>query len=235
VYKYGLIILVVLYLGQGCQTPKQGKIKEVKMNFETKYFTRYKDYNTEKFDVEAYDERVRRNKFKSSAIDLEDGTAMRFSKPIFKEMIYGREETVNGSIKIVPAYPALYRVSKYYHAETKILISQGISIGSQMVGVFQKFNKYGKLIQEIDIEKKDWSKYHYRDVLKFLDEKKIINLKTGEGRGTFDFYLDENNGTATWIIEEIENDKNRWIRSKYTVNANTMEVLKLEKEQRGIE
>jgi hypothetical protein len=226
----------IILLLQSCQEPtlKVKNKEDIKMNYlESEYFTRYKEYTTEEFDVDTYEEIVKRQKGRST-LTLEDGTTIQMNRPYYKDMSFGVERTSQGFIRISPYKPYFIEIVKIFSSKGR-LIRQGFFISGNKIGIAQEFDERGKLIKEIDYEKKNWSKYHYRDVLKFLDEKEIINLKTGEGRGTFDFYLDENNGTTKWIIKEIESWDNRYIRSKYTVNANTMEVLKLEKEQRGIE
>jgi antitoxin component YwqK of YwqJK toxin-antitoxin module len=223
-----------MLLLQSCQKqiPKVENKKDEKMNYlESKYFTRYKEYTTEKFDVEAYEEIVKRQKGRRT-LTLEDGTIIQMSRPYSKDMTFGVERTSQGFIRISPSRPYFIEIVKIFSPKGS-LTRQGFFISGNKIGIAQEFNERGKLIKEIDYEKKDWSKYHYRDVLKFLDEKKIINLKTGEGRGTFDFYLDREN--EKWHIEISESFSNGFVATMYILDANTLKVLDMKKEQRGME
>jgi len=233
-HKIIISVVSVILVLQSCQEPipKVKNKEDVKMNYlESEYFTRYKGHTTEEFDIDAYEEIVKRQKGRKTLI-LEDGTTIRMSRPYYKDMTVGVERTSQGSIRISPSKPYFIQIYKEFYPRGT-LKQQGFLLGIHSIGIWQEFNETGRLIKEIDYEKKNWSKYHYRDVLKFLDEKKIINLKTGEGRGTFSFYLDEKRGG--WNIEITESMKNGFVASLYTLDANTMEVLYLRKEQRGIE
>jgi len=228
-----IIILLTIILLQGCQTVTPiKKEKDVKMNYlESKYFTRYKEYTTEKFDVDAYDEMIKRQEGNHIRL-LEDGTEIVYGRPYFKEVIGSGERTSRGGQKITPSKPYFIEISKIFSPKGN-LIRQGFFISGRKVGIAQIFNEAGKLIEEIDYEKKDWSKYHYSDVLKFLDKERVIDLKTGRGRDTFSFYL--NREKEQWHIEVIEAPENGYVATIYTLDANTLEVLEVKKEGRGIE
>jgi len=232
-HKNIITILILTLLLQGCQTVTPIKKEEdVKMNYlESKYFTRYKEYTTEEFDVDAYDEIVKRQKGRST-ITLEDGTVIQMDRPYFKDMSEGVEITSEGFMRISTVKPYFIQIYKDFYPQGQ-LKAQGFLLDIHSIGIWQEFNEAGKLIEEIDYEKKDWSKYHYSDVLKFLDKERVIDLKTGRGRGTFSFYL--NREKEQWHIEVIEAPDNGYVATIYTIDANTLEVLEVEKEQRGIE
>ena len=233
-YKIIISMVSIMLLLQSCQKqiPNVKNKEDKKMNYlESKYFTRYKEYTTEEFDIEAYKEIVKRQKGRRT-LTLEDGTIIQMDRPYYKDMTFGVERTSQGSIRISPSKPYFVQVYKEFYPRGR-LKRQGFLLDIHAIGIWQEFNERGKLIKEIDYEKKDWSKYHYRDVLKFLDEKKIINLKTGEGRGTFDFYLDREN--EKWHIEISESFSNGFVATMYILDANTLKVLDMKKEQRGME
>lgn len=232
-HKIVISIITNMLLLQSCQEPvlKINEKEDVKMNLENEYFTKYKEYTTEEFDVDAYEELVKRQKGRST-LTLEDGTIIQMSRPYFKDMSEGVERTSQGFIRISPLKPYFIEIVKIFSSTGK-LTRQGYFLADNHIGLAQEFNERGKLIKEIDYEKRDWSKYHYNDVLKFLDKEKVIDLKTGRGRGTFSFYLDREN--EKWNIEVTEAPENGYVATLYTLDANTLKVLEVKKEQRGME
>jgi len=233
-HKIRIIMITIILLLQGCQEPiyKLKNKEDIKMNYlESEYFTRYTGHTTEEFDIDAYEELIKRQKGRS-ILTLEDGTIIQMSRPYYKDMSVGVERTEIGFMRISPSKPYFIEIYKEFYPKGQ-LKRQGIFLSKKAIGIWQEFDENGKLMKEIDYEKKDWSKYHYQDVLKFLDEKKVINLKTGEGRGAFMFYLDDE--SKKWHIEITEALNNGFVATLYTLDANTLKVLEVEKEQRGIE
>jgi len=232
-HKKIIKIMVIVLFNQGCQhtIPKIENKKEIVMNLESKYFIRYKDNTNETFDFKIYKNMINQEEGRSTMI-LEDGTKIQMSEPLFKDMTYGVERTTTGFIRISPVKPFFIEIVKIFSPLGK-LIKQGKFISNINVGISQEFNENGKLIEEIDYDKKDWSKYYYSDILKFLDKEGVIDLKTGRGRGTFSFYLDREK--EQWHVEVIESPENGYVATLYTLDANTLKVLEVKKEQRGIE
>lgn len=74
-------------------------------------------------------------------------------------------------------------------------------VGNIKIGYWYYFDENGNLIQQVDEDKK-FGKFGYNEVLKFLDEQKHINLKTGEGRDRvkIDFYYSDKTPKKLWNI-----------------------------------
>ncbi len=75
------------------------------------------------------------------------------------------------------------------------------SFGRIEIGYWYYFDEKGKLVKEVDEDKK-FGKFSYNEVLKFLDSKKDINLNTGEGRDKFEvqYYYSDKSTKKLWKI-----------------------------------
>ena len=125
----------------------------------------------------------------------------------------GREVWASWSdIYEIPVFPYFYLSYKefYEHPNQPSTIKEkgkyfgDIDLGSNAgvkIGHWYYFDEKGKLIKEVDEDKK-FGRFGYNEVLKFLDEKKDINLNTGEGRDKIkiDFYNSDKSNKKLWKI-----------------------------------
>ncbi|HEX8577518.1 MAG TPA: hypothetical protein VF677_14610 [Flavobacterium sp.] len=113
----------------------------------------------------------------------------------------------------IPPFPYFYLSYKefYKHENSKSTIKEkgkyfgDIDLGSNAgvkIGYWYYFDEKGKLIKEIDEDKK-FGKFGYNEVLKFLDDKKDINLHTGEGRDkvNIQFYYSDKSAKKLWQVK----------------------------------
>jgi hypothetical protein len=149
--------------------------------FETLGFKKFKKDNRE-FETDKY----------SDEYHLPNGSIVYISDPEFfaipsKLSFYltYKEFFENGSIKVKGKYFGIFKLNFY----------------SIKIGYWSYFDEKGKLIQEVNEDKK-FGKYSYNEVLKFLDEQKDINLNTGEGRDrvNIQFYYSDKSTKKLWGI-----------------------------------
>jgi hypothetical protein len=82
------------------------------------------------------------------------------------------------------------------------------------------------VIREEDEDKK-FGAFGYNELLMFLDQEKVINLRTGKNRENFSAFIDDTvlKGKKIWIVE-VYTDKTRYKGVKYYVDFNTGALLK---------
>jgi hypothetical protein len=132
----------------------------------------------EKFDFASRDNNYKEYKKGNSehSFFLKDGSE--FLTVVFKE---GCE------MWILPPKPAFYTVNKVYYSGG-IIKEKGkyfgrYDLGSTpiKIGIWTYFDEQGKVINEVDEDKK-FSTFGYNELLTFLDLEKVINLRTGKNR-----------------------------------------------------
>ncbi|KMQ61254.1 hypothetical protein ACM39_17710 [Chryseobacterium sp. FH2] len=107
---------------------------------------------------------------------------------------------------------------------------------SNKIGNWYYFDEKGKLLQQVDEDKK-FGKFSYNEVLKFLETQKYINLNTGEGRDKIEvkyYYSDKSTKKLWYIVISIGEayqipgegyrveQKGKW----YALDGNTGETIK---------
>lgn len=96
----------------------------------------------------------------------------------------------------IPGKPSTIKEKGKYFGDISLGSNSGVKIG-----YWYYFDEKGKLKQEVDEDKK-FGKFSYNEVLKFLDEKKYINLSTGEGRDkvNVEFYNSDKSNKKLWKV-----------------------------------
>lgn len=91
---------------------------------------------------------------------------------------------------------------KEYYTSGKIKVIGKILLDNTAVGVpvdrWQNFDENGNIIKEVD-ENKKFGKFGPKELLMFLESKKIINLRTGEG-----WYLKDKRNSFTISYDEVD-------------------------------
>lgn len=183
--------------------------------------TKNTEMTTEKFDVETYQKRKEKDPWYGDIIILEDSTKIQQSGP---------DKKGGASEIITPPKPAFYKIRKSYHKATNTLELEGREIGDMSIGIWQFFNKKGKLVREVDEDKKlDGHDYH--KALEFLEKDGWIDIKTGKGREHFSLDYEKD----IWYITIIGDMWNGYLETYYEVDANTLKTLKKKETQRGEE
>ncbi|WP_131701488.1 hypothetical protein [Chryseobacterium sp. FH2] len=129
--------------------------------------------------------------------------------------VFGRGREVMASwtdIYEIPPFPYFYWSYKEFYEQPNqpnTIKEKGKYFGDVRLGSFGRieighwyyFDEKGKLIKEVDEDKK-FGKFSYNEVLKFLDSKKDINLNTGEGRDKFEvqYYYSDKSTKKLWKI-----------------------------------
>jgi hypothetical protein len=88
----------------------------------------------------------------------------------------------------LPPKPAFYTIYKSYYKSNDGIKAKGKYFGEchpgstiMKIGIWTYFDEQGKVIREEDEDKK-FSAFGYNELLTFLDQEKVINLKTGKNR-----------------------------------------------------
>jgi hypothetical protein len=89
---------------------------------------------------------------------------------------------------ILPPKPAFYTIYKSYYKSNDGIKEKGKYFGecglgytTIKIGIWTYFDEQGKVINEVDEDKK-FGAFGYNELLTFLDQEKVINLRTGKNR-----------------------------------------------------
>ncbi|WP_419868501.1 hypothetical protein [Chryseobacterium sp. CT-SW4] len=188
---------------------------------------------SEKFDFELY----KRYQESDGTLELKNGyTILSMSAPGHNEL--GTQEELLPKPSFLYVYKEFYPDGKIKKKETRL---------SETVKVLNSeyYDGQGNLESTVD-EEKNYGKIKYQDVLKFLDKKGYINIKTGEGRlnedGTNKYDIVYDAKIPAWTIfitqgkklsekEFLELAANSvgepgiWKPIQYQMNANTGEII----------
>lgn len=121
-----------------------------------------------------------------------------------------KENSVGIQYERLPS-PSFYTIYKEFYHDGFLKKKEMLLGQYTKVGISGYYDQKGKLDTKNEDEK--FGKIKPTDVLKILDEKKIINLSTGAGR------LDENGNSAFTII--FDENKNEYTVSVEKGKANT--------------
>jgi hypothetical protein len=137
----------------------------------------------------------------------------------------------------IPPAPEFYSVYKEFHSNGMLKTKGKVAAQVLEIGVWQYYDKNGRLIKEVDKDKKfgniklDW-------LLKFIEKEGHINLSTGKGReyavieengegfiysARFSIVLDEKG--AFWVIGIEPDRENGFHRTIYHIDKNSGETL----------
>ncbi|TRX36178.1 hypothetical protein FNW52_09130 [Flavobacterium sp. ZT3R18] len=180
------------------------------------------DYMFEKFDFASRDNNYKEYKKGNSehSFFLKDGSE--FLTVVYKE---GCE------MWILPPKPAFYTVNKVYY-RGGIIKEKGkyfgkFDLGSTpiKIGVWTYFDEQGKVIREEDEDKK-FGNFGYNELLTFLDQEKVINLRTGKNRENFSAFINytELKGRKIWHVK-VYTDKTWYKGVRYLLDFNTGALL----------
>ena len=226
-----LLVIISIFCWMGlsscAKTPYINKGKD--MTIDSKYYTIYKSNTTEHFNEEDYTHYPKKKEYRR-VYAMPDGTEVKFS--IHNIVSHTNLENEYGTIVwIVPPPPAMYQIYKTYHGNG-ILRHQSVDISGIPIAIEQEFDIHGKLIKEINYEKKVYNQYHYDNILQWLDKKGYINLRTGEGREDFGSYslfnfilTKDETGRDVWKVTIEPVSKTKYIQTDYILDAKTLEVL----------
>ena len=176
---------------------------------------------TEKFDVEAYKARKEKDPSRGGFIILEDSTQIHQ---------FGLTKNSGASEIITPPKPAFYKIRKGYLESTNTLEYSGKIIGGMRIGMWQFFDEKGKLIREVDEDKK-LDGHDFQKALKFLVKEGWITIETGQGRERFSLDYEKD----VWYITIMSRPWNGNFETYYEVDANTLKILKKTETQLGQE
>lgn len=200
-----LLFLTFLFFLNGCQiyNTQQSIINLKHLDSMTGYET---------FDIKPYKDKIDtlRN-LMSYNYTKEDGTEI----SIFWKDGFGAQ------IDEIPPKPSFYRIIKRFNADGS-LIEKGAYIGSIFSGRIEKWLECDENgdFKVVDYEK-NRGRFGYMQVLKFLEKKKQINLKTGKGRERITINYSYEN-TCWEIMTRVAGT---YIRIKYTLDGNTGKIL----------
>lgn len=223
-FKYQLImkkiflILTIIGLFQNCKS--QNNTKQ-----QYKLTTMFETFDFEKFenDNKEFKENSDTYIFKDKGKIMLLGSEL-FSLPPKKFYIIYKEFYDNGHIKQKGKYFGDYNLGSY----------------SIKIGKWQSFNEKGKIIEEIDEDRK-FGKFDYSEVIKFLDKQKDVNIITGEGREelSIEFYNSDKSDKKLWKVvvnigkpygvANLPEDKGmRYAQNakSYYLDGNTGEIVK---------
>ena len=146
--------------------------------------------NTQKFDID----RFNKNKNQEDTYIFKDNMGNEVKEEGNFES--GYIETRKLSNKL------FYVENKEYYSSGQIKIIGTTLLDNTAVGVpigiWEYFDINGNLEKKID-ENKKFGKFGSNELLQFLESKKIINLKTGEG-----WYLKDNRNSFTVSFDEVD-------------------------------
>lgn len=158
-------------------------------------------------------------------------------------------------IYIYPQKHQFYTIYNEYYKNTFNLKQRGKIFGNGhdcciingivrtlKIGIWYEYDEQGKLIKQIDEDKK-FGKFGYNELLKFLNKEKQINLHKGVDRdrsGDVDFeitfsyseqskkklWLVNSKITSTQIISSQDGEVRAYKRNTYYIDGNTGRVLK---------
>lgn len=149
-----------------------------------------KKMNMQKFDID----RFNKNKNQEGIYSFKDD----FGNDVKEE-----GDADNGYIENLKLSNNLFYIEyKEYYTSGKIKVIGKTLLDNTAVGVpvdlWQYFDENGKIIKEVD-ENKKFGKFGPNELLKFLESEKIIDLKTGKG-----WYLKDNRNSFTISFDEID-------------------------------
>jgi hypothetical protein len=154
-----------------------------------------KNKMTEQFDFKAYEKRT-------SAVH-------RITKnDTIIEMTF--IENKIGTYTEIPPKPSFLTIYKEFYSNGSIKKKETYIGERTKVGISEYYDNDGN-VEKVDEDKK-FGKVKYPQVLQFLEQKGIINTKTGDGkfdkdeRPKFELAFDDKNGRKEWIIS-IKNGK----------------------------
>jgi hypothetical protein len=133
---------------------------------------------------------------------------------------------------ILPPKPAFYTINKMYYESSGIIKAKGKYFGEchpgstiMKIGIWTYFDEQGKLIREEDEDKK-FGTFGYNELLTFLDQEKVINLRTGKNRENFSAFIDDTvlKGKKIWLVE-VYTDKTRYKGVQYLLDFYTGALL----------
>jgi hypothetical protein len=191
-----------------------------------------KEEMTEKFDFKAYEERTKNDPFYGDVYVKDDGTIV--------EEIAG-DRPVRWEI---PPPPSFIKVYKEFYKNGDLSVQKSVMGEHLEVGISVYYDEKGQK-SEVNEDAK-FGKIKPDDILKFLADKKRINLQTAEGvfdlENNFTFKMVYNEEKNTWhviidkgrpytavemskIMETGRGEPNDWKSFEYVINGETGEVI----------
>jgi hypothetical protein len=149
-----------------------------------------KKINMQTFDIDRYN----KNKDQEGVYSFKD---------IFGNHVKEEGDSETGYVQNRKLSDKLFYVEyKEYYGSGKIKVIGKTLLDNTAVGVpvdlWQYFDENGNLEKEID-ENKKFGKFGPNELLKFLESKKIIDIKTGEG-----WYLKDNRNSFTISFDDVD-------------------------------
>ncbi|TRX36180.1 hypothetical protein FNW52_09140 [Flavobacterium sp. ZT3R18] len=133
---------------------------------------------------------------------------------------------------ILPPKPAFYTIYKSYYKSNDGIKAKGKYFGKcdpgstiMKIGIWTYFDEQGKVIREEDEDKK-FGAFGYNELLTFLDQEKVINLRTGKNRENFSAFINDTElkGRKIWHVK-VYTDKTRYKGVRYLLDFNTGALL----------
>jgi hypothetical protein len=133
---------------------------------------------------------------------------------------------------ILPPKPAFYTIYKSYYKSNDGIKAKGKYFGEcdpgstiMKIGIWTYFDEQGKVIREEDEDKK-FGAFGYNELLTFLDQEKVINLRTGKNRENFSAFINDTElkGRKIWHVK-VYTDKTRYKGVRYLLDFNTGALL----------
>lgn len=203
-------LLFFLIFVNGCILSVSGQAKNKKDYLNPKDIMDLTEY--ESFNIEPYKDKIDpfRNLI-SYDYTLKDGTAI---------CVYW-EEGFGAQIDETPPKPYFYRVMKRFNADGS-LIEKGAYISNTFgckIGKWLECDKNGHC-KVVDYED-NRGRFGYKQVLEFLEKKKQINLRTGQGRESIAISYSYEN--TCWTVGTKV--PGTYIRIEYILDGNTGKIL----------
>ncbi|UUV22727.1 hypothetical protein [Paenimyroides aestuarii] len=185
-----------------------------------------------KFDFNLWGNRYSNFKENKHGYLLEDGTEF---MPYYGSVVF---------YDVLLSQPSFYTTHYEYYKESCELKYYGKYLGiyngrsDVKIGIWRYYDENGILTKEVDEDKK-FGKFSYNEVLEFLNkqkelttflqEKRILNLRTGENAENI--WYEFNEKTRLWTIQAF-NDiaPDQWQRGwRYIINTDTGKLIKKER------
>lgn len=185
------------------------------------------NFKTDSFNKKQFDKNAQLGKYIYS--DKLGNKVIESGGEYFKSIKKEKSEYIQ--ITILKEDPLL-SVYKEFYPNGKIKRKTLYFANSNAFGITQKFDKNGKIIREINEDKK-YNNINYKDIIAFLIKEKLYNDHTKEINGELSITFiekEKNNSTS-----ELLGNKNIWIiknfisppvfENIYAIDAQTGEVL----------